>query len=94
MFEQSLQVVGSDILTGNLIWERFRSFEVDEALDIIEINNGSFFSVLLYCNLNWLSLSDDSKATDTIVAEAKKRVVGIYTRNLSLPLTGALCVQY
>jgi hypothetical protein len=42
-FEKSLQKVGGDILTANAIWSRYRTFEMDETQDIIDMTTGSSY---------------------------------------------------
>jgi hypothetical protein len=39
-FEKSLQSVGSDVLTANAVWSRYRNFELDETQDVIEVTAG------------------------------------------------------
>ena len=39
-FEKCVHTVGGDILTANSLWSRYRSFELDETQDIMEITTG------------------------------------------------------
>jgi hypothetical protein len=39
-FENAVSIVGGDVLLGNTVWSRYRSFEIDETLDAIELNIG------------------------------------------------------
>lgn len=93
-FENAVSIVGGDVLLGNTVWSRYRSFEIDETLDAIELNIGI---VCLQCTHNdetflikpIIFMIDGSSA---VILEAKVRLISVFRRNLALPLIGMSCL--
>jgi hypothetical protein len=91
-FENAVSIVGGDVLLGNTVWSRYRSFEIDETLDAIELNIG-----IVCHNHNdetflikpIIFMIDGSSA---VILEAKVRLISVFRRNLALPLIGMSCL--